>query len=551
MRIWGLLLFVSVLMGFNAFGQDVVGSGKIPSTYDRNSITLMYAQFASENHSSELLSKINNISFSDKYYNNNLESIPFTPSFSRGIQGLSDDLKQHLNTQTVGRQILSKWFARQSDGSMSMDLVFERGMFNATDAAYIKAQATKLGNAVLKDYGNRLIARSYVLVLDFQSIATMQEAKIKGMKGWKATVTGYLYKISFTDEIQNSLYEAWIYPEDTPEVKAEKNQKFNSLNVPVEFVTKSTVYVTASQASEDSQLGKFLKPKTEDQLLMELVQKAYDETLYNLEKAHEDFMVKTTIHQVRPIRAKIGKKEGLKCDSRYFAYEYVYDEKTNSAKPVRRGVIRATSRIADNRQVAAGQTETSKFYQTAGRKLRTGYLLRQQNDIGVELTAGYEAGEVGGAYARIDLRLGRYIGIKSLFFMLEGGLQSKEYYDNYVTFSKQDIFFYRYGAGLAKGLMLTRNIELRPYVAFGQEVATHEDWKESGGDLKVLYAKGGANLALNLKHNFQLVGGVGFYAFVSDPENDDEVESVGEKSWNEYFEGREGAAAMLGLKIMF
>jgi len=37
---------------------------------------------------------------------------------------------------------------------MTMDLIFERGMFNASDAEYIKAQTTKRGNALLQDYGN-------------------------------------------------------------------------------------------------------------------------------------------------------------------------------------------------------------------------------------------------------------------------------------------------------------------------------------------------------------------------------------------------------------
>lgn len=537
-------LFVFVLVMFFAkwiVAQDIEATKKIPSTYDRSAVTLFYVQFSNEAHASEIQSKIDKISFSDKYYNNNLNQITLPNAFTRKSHELVESLSKYMNDQQVGRQVISKWYARQDDGTMNMDLIFDRGMFNATDAAYIKAQSTKLGNAVLQDYGNRLIGRSYILVLDYQSIQTMKEAKMSGMKGWKSTVTGYLFKVKYNEETQNAVYDAWIYPEDSPTVKAEKNKKFEQIQVPVEFVTKTTVYVTASQPAEDTQLGRLMKQKSEDELLSEMVQKGYDESLYFLEKNHEDFMVKTTIYQVRPIRAKIGKKEGLKCDNRYFAYEYVYDEKTNTTKPRFRGVIRATSSIVDNRQVAKGDMPTSKFYQTSGRRLRTGYLLRQQNDYGIEATLGFEAGEVGGIYGRVDARMGRYIGVKALFVYVEGGAQMKDY-DNV-----EGIAFLHYGAGLAKGLMLTRNVELRPYIGLGQEQATHDDWSDDGA-YKALYLKTGANLALNLKHNFQLMGGMGFYSFIGNAENDNGDTGF---LWEDLFTDRKGPSAMFGVKFMF
>ncbi len=164
-------------------------------------------------------------------------------------------------------------------------------------------------------------------------------------------------------------------------------------------------------------------------------------------------------------------------------------------------MIRATSKIADNRQIAKGEMPTSKFYQTAGRKLHEGYLLRQQNDKGAELLLGYEAGEVGGVYGRADVRLGRFVGIKALFAYAEGGFRLKNYEIGFTTY--EGISFLHYGAGVAKGFMLTRNVELRPYIGIGQSrQATPTSLMVF---LKVLYLKAGANLALNLKHNIQLM----------------------------------------------
>lgn len=542
-KVYSLL---ALLISANIYAQDVQKGNRIPSTYDRSSITVFYMKFPGENHASEVEAKFPKIKLTDKYYDNTLDYMVFEAPFTRGDASVvpTKAIESFLMQKDVSKEIVSKWYNRKDDGSMDLDLIFDRGTFNATDAQYIKAQATKRGENILKDYGNRLIEKSYILVLDYQSIVNMREAKVEKMKGWKATVNGYLYKVKYNEETQNALYDCWIYPEDSPEVRKEKIKKFQELNIPIEFVTQTVVYITASQPSEDTQLGKLIKQKTEDQLFEELVQKGYDESLYYLEMKHEDFMVKTTIHQAHPIRVKIGLKEGLKCDNRYFAYEYVYNEKTNSAEPRFRGVIRATSKIVDNRQVAKGDMPTSQFYQTAGRKLREGYLIRQQNDLGLELLLGYEAGEVGGVYGRIDARMGRYVGIKALFVYVDGGVQAKDYDIGFSTY--KGVAFLHYGAGLAKGFMLTRNLELRPYIGLGQEQASHSDF--DNGSLKVLYLKAGANLALNLKHNIQLMGGIGSYSFIGNAENDNGDTGL---KWDEIFTDRKGAATMFGIKFMF
>ena len=528
---------------------------KIPSTYDRSSITFLLLDFPSDNHSSEIKGKVDQIAFADKFYNNNVNYLTLESPFIRGdLRGKKEEqIRQSIDAKKITTDIIAKWYSRKDDGTMSTDLIEERGMFNATDAAVIKAQTTKRGNSMLKDYGNRLIERSYILVLDYKDVKTMAEAKVPKMKGWKASVTGYLFKIDYNDEIQNALYETWIYDDDTPQVKADKKAKFDRLQFPITFVTQTQVMITSSQAESTTTVGKLIKKKTEEELLVELLQKGYDESLYFLEKNYEDFRVKTPIYQVNPIRAKVGKKEGIKTDYRFFAYEYVYNEKTNTTKQKFRGVIRATSKIVDNRQVATGDMGTTKFYQTAGRHLETGYLLQQRNDFGIEVGLGYESGEIGGVYGRVDARLGRFISIKSLFLYVEGGAEMKTYDVNFTEF--KDISFARYGFGIAKGLMLTRNIELRLYGGLGQEMATHKDFKNQsiGGvsldGIKVLYGRGGANLALNLKHNFQIFGGMGVYSFIGYPTNTDDKEI--KVNWDVLFKDRVGPSALAGIKIDF
>lgn len=543
-----------VLFSHQSFAQDIQSSGKISMEYDRNSLTTLFMSCNGERHGARAVQTAEKITFSYKYNNNNLSQLVVDVPVSKEQLLLSAKtiLQQHLNQNNYGRQILSKWYNRKPNGVMDMDLIFERGMFNATDAAYVKAQSTKRGNDALKDYGERLIKRSYIVVLALHSIKTAAEAEIKDFHGWEATVNAYVFRVIYNETEQNKLYDTWIYDEDTPQAIAQKNTLFNQLNIELEYVNSSVSAISAIQANANTTLGKFVRQKTDDELMVDLMQKAYDESLFSLERSIDDFKVKTTIYSVSPIRAKIGLKEGLRCDNRYFVYEHVYNEKTNSSNPVRRGVIRATSKIADNRHVAHGSMEASKFYQTAGRKLYEGYTLEQRNDFGMEIWAGGESGRLSGFNPRLDIRLGRYVPIKALFVYVDLGLGSATYIGSKGAVNP---LFMRYSIGLAKGFQLLRMLELRPYVGIGVESASGDDiqaFMESVDDknksISSLYAKFGAVLALNLTHYFQITAGFSNYSFIGDATDSNKVKYG---TWSEIFPDRSGIAPVLGVKLMF
>ncbi|MDX9854103.1 MAG: hypothetical protein RBS81_10005, partial [Tenuifilaceae bacterium] len=323
-----------IILGVNSFAQNISETKTIPSTYDRSSLTVLILDFGSENHFDGVKESFSKLAFGDKYYRNDIGISVLKPNFTRAEFSVKPNelIANLLKEQRVAEQIIAHWYSMKDDGSMSLELVHERGMFNATDASYLQAQSTKRGNTALMDYGTRLINLSYILVLDYKDIKTMAEAKIKDMRGWKADVNGYLFKLDYNEEIQNAFYDNWIDETDAPEAKVDKKGKIQQISVPISFITKVSQPTTSSQAEGTTQIGKFVKQKSEKILLEELVQKSYDEVLYFLEKGYEEFRVKTTVYQVRPIRAKIGKKEGLKTDYRFFAYEYVYNEKKNTVE---------------------------------------------------------------------------------------------------------------------------------------------------------------------------------------------------------------------------
>lgn len=522
------------------------------TSYDRSSLTVLFMNNESEAYWNQVKNRFKEVEFSDKYNDNNLKDLILPLSFKRKVlEDFQGEIESYFNSYRIGREIVGLWYNRKADGTMDMERVHERGRFTATDADFLLAQTSKRGNAALEEFGNRLINLSYVLVIDLSNIKDVDKEGDGNHKGWSAKATGYLYKIDFNDEVKSNFYDTWIYDDDS---KAEKDRKiaaFNALQVPLKPVLKKEILVRSTQPKKGSGLGTFVTPKSLDELLQELVQKAYDETVFQLETSLEEFKVKTPLYSTKPLRAKIGLKEGLKTDYRYYVYEYVYNEKTGEVQPKRRGVIRASSRskIVDNRQEASGDMGTSKFYQLSGKKLEQGFLLKQQNDLGFEISLGAALGEVGGLYGRFDARMGRFVGISSVFVYLEGGVDGKNYTSamSPLNTTSENFFFYRYEVGLAKGFHLIRNIEIRPYVGVGLDNAIHTEL-ETDDRPSAIYVKPGADLALNLIHNLQLVGGVGSYFFVSDAESNNKGKI---DSWDSIFENRKGLSTYFGIRIGF
>ena len=81
--------------------QDIKNTEKIPSSYDRSAITLFFLDFPGENHSGEIKNKIDQISFSEKYYNNNFSNLTIPAPFNRGQlnENLVGQIMQYLQNK--------------------------------------------------------------------------------------------------------------------------------------------------------------------------------------------------------------------------------------------------------------------------------------------------------------------------------------------------------------------------------------------------------------------------------------------------------------------
>ncbi|MEI6050422.1 MAG: hypothetical protein WCS03_16095 [Bacteroidota bacterium] len=495
-----------------SFGQSK--SVILPSTYDRTSLTLILL----DSYESKVSDRFLTVEVPGKYFENKIDLKSIRVTLAPGATSVSPaSIGNALDRQKTGNQIISYCYSRQSDGTMSADRFLERGMYNATDADVLNAKGTKRGVEALKDYGDKLISKSYVAVLNYSGLREINEGN---SRGWYSDVKLYLFKVIFDEVTQAKLYnELWIYPDDSPYVKAKKKEAFDQMNFNLEYVSQSSSPVSAQD---------FKTPPTnntitlsQDQLLEVVLQTGLNNCLNNVENNVEEMIVKTALYQTNPPRAKIGEKEGLAVDKCYFVYEYVYKERTKSNTAVRRSVVRAKN-VVDNRGVATGSSDLSTFYQVAGGRLKNGFTLQQHNEAGIGVYVGNEFGNVGGVSARIEKRGGGAVSVPAVYLFLEGGLQQRTYIQMHNEFNElitnQNINFLRVSIGVAKGLRFIKIFELAPYLSLGLESAKSKDWTNdaqfTGNVLRSMYFKYGANLSFNLRYNLQLVGGLGGYLFL-------------------------------------
>lgn len=101
-----------------------------------------------------------------------------------------------------------------------------------------------------------------------------------------------------------------------------------------------------------------------------------------MESTNEAFRVKKAmVSKTKPISAKIGKKEGLSFDQRYFIYEN--QQRKDGTLFKKRVAVVKSMKVADNRQVTTGQSEASEFYKIFGGKVdNMGMFMEQKNDEG-------------------------------------------------------------------------------------------------------------------------------------------------------------------------
>ncbi len=307
-----------------------------------------------------------------------------------------------LMSNGIAKEMVAKWFNRKPDGSFDMDLVANRGQYNATEMDVNLALKSIRGMNMLKDAGEELIANSFVVVNEvkyvnkeevaskvsaglqiagtiasyagYDNLANLAQLTSAGVtvagKGYVVKTTSYLYQLDWNENIANTFYTDYWVDANNPD-PAKKYAFDNSDLFKLKFIGWETSWADLQST--------IFTTKTEPELVEIATVRAVHSVIGKLQKKYDVFKTKTPLLSTDPaLTAKIGMKEGVEKGDKFEVLEQVIDN-NGRTRYRRKGIIKVDgSQIWDNRYFSSNTgSHDYTVFKSPGLGLDRGMLIRQ------------------------------------------------------------------------------------------------------------------------------------------------------------------------------
>lgn len=494
-RTVSVIALLSALLTANA--QEKVKE-VVSDDYDRSGLTVIVVS-RGDMYDENSLDFVNTLVIDNKFDANPIGTRSLFLKKDRTQPLTAAEADSLIRNSGVSKEILGYIYNRKEDGSMDDGLIRYRGHYNADDQDVINAAAAKVGEQHLA-WGEGLVNSSYILLLDFFNIRRPVDEKTGEVSdSYILDANAFVYKIDCGSDKLNEFYvTSWASATDTPERKAAAREAFDSFRldvVPVASVKASSTSTSnlagGSDAYVDVLAGLLSKsldqeedkegqvkektsaPVPEENTVVKAQKNAFADAMFKLEKMIPGWQVGVAVISVKPIKAKVGRKEGLSNGSRFRAYSYEEDRDGNLLSR-KRGYLRAAE-VSDNRQFATGRTEPSTFYQISGvRNIEEGWILKEKKDIKLGVSANMRIGGLSALSVNATLDyLIHFSKLGSAYAIVSAGLDPLVYAQNQVFKDKEDnpvaISNFNLAVGAGYGFHAGRFVEVMPYVVAGTD----------------------------------------------------------------------------------
>lgn len=371
--------------------------------YRRSSLCSILVSRQDQKMYDRIQNKFLEIPTPDQYNNHDL-SIRILNVDKKG--NYAQDITNWLEDNQIGSRLVAKWFDRDIlTGQCDMNLVSERGLYNATAFDKELASRSARGKAMLADAGEQLIGNTFVLVHEAHYIDNAQRSKnvatglrifgaltaIAGIdlsdafdslgdlsetfKGFRVKFHTSLYQLVWDDDIAGEFYTQ-MYAQKPNDAKAKAFEQ-NRGKFKLKYIGD-----VESSGSQNSFLG--ISEEHPDIMIRKACQRAIDDNVRDLQKKFEVFRVKSPIGEVngKEVQVPIGMKEGVNEDSEYEVLEA--NEKDGRIVYKRIGtIVPVKDKIWDNRYMAkeegayGAELGATTFTVKSGETPYPGVLVRQ------------------------------------------------------------------------------------------------------------------------------------------------------------------------------
>ena len=360
-------------------------------SYRRNSLCSIMIGHPEYKFSEELEKMYRDIPMPERFNDHNLgvRVIEFGPS-DKNDQ--TDNINNFIEKVALPQKIVNRWFSRDKrTGAFNMNLVRERGAYDANIGDVQIAQKTLRGMALLEDAGEELIPNTYVVFNDIiynsrsgvgsilKMFGSVYMGNIDGVQssmqeigGFKVTIRSYLYRLVWDDNIATTFYNDYYFEEGREEQKIIAYQSSNLFKLQYVGVTESTESKTS-----------FAGVKNPAEELRKILGRTIDKNLSDLMHKYPDFRIKAPMISADPLMADVGIKEGIDESSEFEVLMPEYNQK-GQLQYKRCGIVRPKKgRIKDNRYMVSIQDgidssfEATEFEIVNGKDFIPGMLIRE------------------------------------------------------------------------------------------------------------------------------------------------------------------------------
>ncbi len=402
-----LMLMLIIISTFVSYGQKNTIQPDVK--YRRSSLHLILLESDDFPRKATVIDAYNNAPFPDKYNNHSLISKSFAPnnypisddertasgvkknalggalsnaesSATAGIVDKNESdmpliIQKYITDKKIANQLVAKWFDRADDGSFDMNMISERGQYNATEMEANIAKGSTRGVSLLSDAGEELIKNTFVVFTKLKFVnneivakaikdAVEEEVKKKslpsfmmkgvqkgidaaynkGKEGYSVWTSAYLYRLKWNDSISSIFYNNyWI---NKGKMDMQRKSMFDTTGL---FQLESVGEANATSLV----IFSLKETRTEDQIVNIATTRNVDAVFAKLQKKYDVFKPKVPLYTGYPITAKIGMKEGLEGGEMFEVLEQSINEKTGLTEYKSKGKIEVDKKLVwDNRYAA-------------------------------------------------------------------------------------------------------------------------------------------------------------------------------------------------------
>lgn len=388
-------LFLFLTMHLNVLAQN-------SAKYSRSSLHVMMIEDPMMAKGEIIANTFRSMDFPEKYDNHLLKeryanvigqvsdmTKAGIPGFK--LKGIEGKIENYFKQKRIANQLVGKWFNRDANGVMNMDLIKQRGLYNATeddasDAAMLEKGFAALEYSGLELLGNTFVVLEYFEFIDNEKVAKplyettkaainkqdipdlakklalkAAEAAYKKAEGYNVWTHAYLYQLEWNDSIQQIFKNrCWIGDNNKDKLsEEEKQQRIQAFENPDMFNLKFV-----GKAKATTLITQFKTKRSESDVIKESTVRSVNKVYVKLQKKYDVFKTKTPFYEFakkgKVCNAKIGMKEGLKGGEKFDVLIPKYTAK-GGTKYAKKGTVKVNKKaIWDNRYYVTRPPELDK-----------------------------------------------------------------------------------------------------------------------------------------------------------------------------------------------